>query len=76
MVEGVSREGASLSEEAHCRGPQRRVSLLGILGYEKKALETGISLHGGSDGQTGVGSSTGDFERWLKGALELEHLSL
>jgi hypothetical protein len=25
----------------------------------------GISLRGGSVGQTGVGSSTGDFERWL-----------
>ena len=44
--------------------------------YEKNALETGISLHGGSVRQPGVGSSTGDFERWLKGALEVEHLSL
>jgi len=32
-----------------------------------KALGTGISLHGDSVGQQGVGSSTGDFERWLKG---------
>jgi len=39
-------------------------------------LGTGISLHGGSVGQPGVGSSTGDFERWLKGALEVGHLSL
>jgi len=30
---------------------------------------------GGSVGQTGVGSSTGDFERWLKGALEMKRLS-
>ena len=40
------------------------------LGYERKVLETGISLHGGSAGQPGVGSYTGDFERWLKGVLE------
>jgi hypothetical protein len=30
-------------------------------------LETGISLHGGSVGQPGVGSSSGDLERCLKG---------
>jgi len=36
----------------------------------------GISLHGGSVGQPGVGSSTGDIERWLKGALEVGHPSL
>jgi hypothetical protein len=36
----------------------------------------GISPHGGSVGERGVGSSTGDFERWLKGALEVERLSL
>ena len=36
----------------------------------------GIFLHGGSVGQPGVGSSTGDFEIWLKGALEVESLSL
>ena len=36
----------------------------------------GISLHGGPGGQPGVGLSTGDFERWLKGALEVEELSL
>ena len=49
---------------------------MGILGYERKALEMGISLHGVSVGQPGVGSSTRDFERWLKGALEVESLSL
>ena len=37
------------------------------VGNERKALETGISLHGGSVGQPGVGLSTGDFENWLKG---------
>jgi len=36
----------------------------------------GISLCGGSVGQPGVGSSTGDFERWMKGALGMERLSL
>ena len=46
------------------------------VGYERKALETGIALHGGSVGQPGSGLSTGDFERWLKGALEVERLSL
>ena len=45
-------------------------------GYERKALGMGISLNGDSVGQTGVGSSTGDFEIWLKGALEVECLSL
>jgi hypothetical protein len=70
MVEGGSRNGASLSEEAHCQGPQERAPLLGTLGYERKALGMGISLHGGSVGQPGVALSTGDSERWLKGALE------
>jgi hypothetical protein len=45
MDEGGSRYGVSLSEEAHCRGPQ------GTRGYERKALETGISLHGGQLGK-------------------------
>jgi hypothetical protein len=36
----------------------------------------GISLHGGSVGQPGVGSSTGQLGRWLKGALEVERLTL
>jgi hypothetical protein len=31
--------------------------------HERKALRMGISLHGGSVGQPGVGSSTGDFGR-------------
>ena len=38
MDEGGSRNGVSLSEEAHCRGPQGRLLLLGTLGYERKAL--------------------------------------
>ena len=32
----------------------------------------GICPHGGSVGQPGVGSSTGDFEMWLKGAVGVE----
>jgi hypothetical protein len=36
----------------------------------------GASLYGGSVGQPGVGSSTGDLEIWLKGALVVECLSL
>ena len=46
MDEGGSRNGASLSEEAHCGGSQGRPPLLGTLGYERKVLGTGISLHG------------------------------
>ena len=76
MDEEVSTNGASLSEEAHCGEHRGRAPLLGTLVYERKALGTGISLHGGSFGQPGVGSSTGDFERWLKGALEVGRFSL
>jgi len=36
----------------------------------------GISLYGVSVGQPGVGSSTRDLEIWLKGALEVESLSV
>jgi len=35
-----------------------------------------ISLHEGLVGQPGVGSSTGDFEIGLKGALEVECIPL
>jgi hypothetical protein len=45
-------------------------------GYERKALGKGISLHGGSVGQRGVGSSSRDFEIWLKGALKVGRLPL
>ena len=40
-------------------------------GYETKALGMGTPLYGGPVGQPGVGSSTGDFEIRLKGALEV-----
>jgi len=45
-------------------------------GYERKSLGMGISLYGGSDGQPRMGSSTGNFEIWLIGAVEVEFLSL
>jgi len=51
--------GALLGEP---RGPE---------GYEGKVLGMGIPLYGGSVGQRGVGSSTGDFEIRLKGALKV-----
>jgi hypothetical protein len=59
MDEGGYRIGASLSEETHWAGPRGSVPLLGTLGYERKALEKGISLHGGSVGKPGVGSLSG-----------------
>jgi hypothetical protein len=45
-------------------------------GYKRRALGMGISLHGVLVGQPGLGSTTGDFEIWLKGALEMECLSV
>ena len=48
MDEGGSRSGAPLSEVAPCGGPRGRAPLLGTLGYERKALETGISLFMGA----------------------------
>jgi hypothetical protein len=61
-VEGTWRGGGSFSKVPE--------------GYERKTLGTGTSLHGGSAGQPGVGSSTGDFQIWLTGALEVECPSL
>jgi hypothetical protein len=49
---------------------------MGLESYKKKALGTGISLHEGTFGQAVVDSSTRDFDIWLKGALEVECLSL
>ena len=76
MDEGGSRNGAFLSEEAQCGWPLGRAPLLGTLGYERKTLRTGISPHRGSVGQRGVGSSTEDFERCLKEALEVGRFSV
>jgi hypothetical protein len=36
----------------------------------------GISSYGGSVGQPGVSSPTGDFETWLKGSRGVERLPL
>jgi len=44
-------------------------------GYVEKALEKGISLHRGPAGESGRGSFTRDFERWMKGILKVERLS-
>jgi len=75
-LKGGSANGASLYGSS-VRGTWRESSFAkGPEGYERKALGMGISLHGGSVGQPGVSSSTGDFEVWLKGALEVECLSL
>jgi hypothetical protein len=76
MDEGGSRNWPSLSEEAHCGGPRGSATLLGTLGYERKALGKGIFLHGGSVGQPEVGLSPGYLERWLKGVLEVGRFSL
>ena len=45
-------------------------------GYVEKALETGISFHRSPSGEPGRGSSNGDFDSWMKGALGMERLSL
>jgi hypothetical protein len=42
----------------------------------KEGCGDGHLSSGGSVGQPGVGSSTGEFERWVKGALEVGHLSV
>jgi len=41
-----------------------------------KALVIGISFHSGPIGDLEGGSFTGECERWLKGALKAERLSL
>jgi hypothetical protein len=57
----------NLEAGSFVRGPE---------GYGRKALGMGISPHGGSVGQPGVGSFAGDFEIWFKEALGVECLSL
>ena len=69
--QGISVYGTSVS------GTWRRGSFSrGPEGYERKTVEMGISLYWGSVGINGVGSSTGEFQIWLKGDLEVECLSL
>ena len=45
-------------------------------GYVEKALETSISFHRGTTEEPGRGSFTSDFERWMKGAVQVERLPL
>ena len=68
--------GALLGELGEPGGVEGSSFAGDLVGYERKVLETGIFLHGGSAGQPGVGSFTGNFEKFLKGALEVERLSL
>ena len=64
MVEGGSRNGVFLSENAQCGGPLGRVPLLGTLkDMLRKVLDTGISLHRGPTGEPGGDSLAGTFER-------------
>jgi hypothetical protein len=60
------------------KGTWREGSLAGDPeGYVAKALETGIPFHRGPVwGNLEEGSSIGDFEICMKGALEMECLSL
>jgi hypothetical protein len=61
-TQGVSRNGAFLSEEAQCGGPLGRVPLLGTLkDMLIKALDMGISLHRGPVVEPGGDSLTGTF---------------
>jgi hypothetical protein len=70
-VKGGSGNGASLYGSSVTGTWSGGCFAKGPVGYERKALGMGIPLHGGSVRQPGVGSSTGDFEMWLKGALEM-----
>jgi hypothetical protein len=45
-------------------------------GYVQKVLEMGISFHRAPFGDLEESLPTGDFERWMKGALGMKHLSL
>jgi len=63
-MEGGSRNGAFLSEENHCRGPLRKVPLLGTMeDMLRKALDMGISLYRGPTGKPGGDSLAGTFGR-------------
>jgi len=63
LLEGGSRNGTFLSEEARCGGPLRRGPLLGTLeDMLRKALDTDISLHRGPVGELGGDSLAGTFE--------------
>jgi hypothetical protein len=70
MVEKGSRGGVSLCGSS-VKGTWREGSLAGDPeGYVEKALEMCMSFHRGPVfGNLEEGSSAGDFERWMKGAL-------
>ena len=53
------------------KGTWREGSIVGDPeGYVEKALETGISFYRGPIlGNLEEGTFTGDFERWMKGAM-------
>jgi hypothetical protein len=62
MDEGVSRNGAFLSEEAQCGGPLGRAPLLGTLeDMLGKALDTSIFLHRCPIGEPGGDSLARTF---------------
>ena len=76
VVRGLWRRGITLYGSP-VRGTWREGSFArGPEGHEGKALRMGILLYGGSVGQPGVGLSIGDFEIFLKGALEVWCLSV
>ena len=59
------------------RGTWRRDSIIGDPGrYVEETLEMGISLHRGFAGEPGRGLIYRNFERWMKGALKVDRLSL
>jgi hypothetical protein len=59
------------------KGTWKEGSLVGDPeGLVEKALETGTCCYRGPTGKPGRGSSTRDFERWMKGALKIKGFSL
>ena len=77
-MKGLWRCGVSLCGSS-VKGTWREGFLAGDPeGYVEKALETGISFHRGTvlGRNLEEGSSTGDFERRMKGALGMGLLSL
>jgi hypothetical protein len=72
MLKEGSGYGASLCMGALLRDPG--VGAPSLDGYGRNAVGTGSCPYGGSVGQRGVGSSTRNFERWLKGTLGVGHL--
>jgi len=45
-------------------------------GHVEKVLQMGISFHRGFVGEPGRGHAYLGFDRWMKGALGMEHLSM